>query len=295
MPRDQESGVGIDCDPLPDRRAPGIAAPHGHAGLAGRSEPASFVSFDAVHIEISERAVLEAVGCGGHVDDQPADRVLGGIYRFRRFDDRRAGRRTRRRRTLVWMGAAGACPQYERRMGRSVPQTDLETNGIGRPVGFAGRGVGSAAMDGGTLLRITRRSGKIRVIADPGAALSVSGGAMEPTADGAIEIRADGSAVLEVRCPSGSNLTISTSSGGIEVSGDAGSVKVTTKSGNLAIERAERDQRSRRVGSGRRRFVRGGVPRCLREQQRAHRRGRARRWWPPCRATSRPTRSTTPR
>ena len=51
-------------------------------------------------------------------------------------------------------------------------------------------------------------------------------------------MRAAGSSVLEVQCPTGSDLTISTASGAVDVEGDAGSVKVTTKSGNLSIERA---------------------------------------------------------
>jgi len=87
-------------------------------------------------------------------------------------------------------------------------------------------------------LRITRRSGKVRVVAVPGAALAVEGGTFSPGVDGVIDIRSRARSVLEVRCAAGSDLTISTSSGAIDVRGDAGSVKVTTKSGALAIERA---------------------------------------------------------
>ena len=87
-------------------------------------------------------------------------------------------------------------------------------------------------------LRITRRSGKVHVIATAGAALDVDGGSLMHADDGTIDVRATGSTVLEVRCPAGSDLTISTSSGNIKVEGDAGSVKVTTKSGALRIERA---------------------------------------------------------
>ena len=87
-------------------------------------------------------------------------------------------------------------------------------------------------------LRITRRSGKVRVVADPGVPVSVENGYMETNPDGSLEIRARGSSTLEVRCPTGSDLSISTASGAIEVRGEAGSVKVTTKSGNLEIERA---------------------------------------------------------
>ena len=87
-------------------------------------------------------------------------------------------------------------------------------------------------------LRISRRSGKVRVIADPGAPVSVDGGSLESNADGCLEIHSTGSSTLEVKCPTGSDLTISTASGAIEVRGEVGSVKVTTKSGNLEIERA---------------------------------------------------------
>ena len=86
-------------------------------------------------------------------------------------------------------------------------------------------------------LRITRRSGKVRVVAGD-SPVSVDGGSMHSTADGWVEIHARSGSALEVRCPVGSDLMISTSSGAIEVVGDAGSVKVTTKSGSLAIERA---------------------------------------------------------
>jgi len=87
-------------------------------------------------------------------------------------------------------------------------------------------------------LRITRRSGKVRVVAEAGAVLSVVGGSTEAAEDGVVDIRGASGSLLEVRCPAGSDLTISTASGAIEVRGDAGSVKVITKSGALAVERA---------------------------------------------------------
>src|SRR5262245_50026895 len=87
-------------------------------------------------------------------------------------------------------------------------------------------------------LRITRRSGKVRVVAAPGTELVVDGGTYTENDDGTIDVKAEGSSVLEIQCPTGSDLTISTASGAVDVEGDAGSVKVTTKSGNLSIERA---------------------------------------------------------
>src|SRR5207244_9543856 len=74
--------------------------------------------------------------------------------------------------------------------------------------------------------------------AEPGTALAVDGGTFVENDDGTVDVRARGGSVLEVRCPTGSDLTISTASGEVDVEGDAGSVKVTTKSGNLSIERA---------------------------------------------------------
>lgn len=87
-------------------------------------------------------------------------------------------------------------------------------------------------------LRITRRSGKVRVVAESGATFAVEGGTFAPGEDGVVDIRAVGGSELAVRCPAGSDLTISTASGAIDVLGEAGSVKVTTKSGSVAIERA---------------------------------------------------------
>ena len=56
--------------------------------------------------------------------------------------------------------------------------------------------------------------------------------------DGTVEIIAHGGSTLEVRCASGTDLTISTSSGNVDVRGEAGSVKVITKSGDVKIEGA---------------------------------------------------------
>src|SRR5882757_6654349 len=87
-------------------------------------------------------------------------------------------------------------------------------------------------------LRITRRSGNVVVNAAPGATLSVEGGTTKLGDDGVIDVRPRGGALLEVTCAAGTDLTISTASGNIEVRGEAGSVKVITKSGSVSIERA---------------------------------------------------------
>ncbi len=87
-------------------------------------------------------------------------------------------------------------------------------------------------------IRITRRSGKVRVIAEADAPVTVEGGTMRRGEEGGLEVRPHGGGVLVVRCPQGSDLVISTASGAIDVRGRAGSVKVTTKSGDLGIEHA---------------------------------------------------------
>jgi hypothetical protein len=66
-------------------------------------------------------------------------------------------------------------------------------------------------------LRITRRSGKVHVIAEPGSSLAVEGGTFVENADGTVDVRSVQSGVLEVRCPTGSDLTISTASGAVDV------------------------------------------------------------------------------
>ena len=87
-------------------------------------------------------------------------------------------------------------------------------------------------------LRITRRSGNVVVHAEPDATLLVEGGKTKLGDDGVIDVRSTGSSTLEVTCPAGTDLTISTDSGNVDVRGDAGSVKVITKSGSVSIERA---------------------------------------------------------
>jgi DUF4097 and DUF4098 domain-containing protein YvlB len=87
-------------------------------------------------------------------------------------------------------------------------------------------------------LRITRRSGSVVVNAEPGAELLVEGGTSRLDDEGVINIRPSGGSRLEITCAAGSDLTISTSSGNVDVRGDAGSVKVITTSGRISIERA---------------------------------------------------------
>src|SRR3954452_7531007 len=92
--------------------------------------------------------------------------------------------------------------------------------------------------DASPRLRITRRSGNVVVSAEAGATLAVDGGTTKLGDDGVIDVRPRRGAELDITCAAGTDLTISTDSCNIEVRGDAGSVKVTTKSGSVSIERA---------------------------------------------------------
>jgi len=96
-------------------------------------------------------------------------------------------------------------------------------------------------------LHVTTRSGHVRVAAVVGATLEVSGGTTETQDDGSIRIRrAPDADTIEVRCAAGSDVTIGTVSGRVDVSGDPGAVRVATVSGSIRIERAARvDVRSK--------------------------------------------------
>ena len=59
-------------------------------------------------------------------------------------------------------------------------------------------------------LRITRRSGNVVVNAEPGATLAVEGGKTKLGDDGVIDVRPRGGSTLEIICPAGTDLTIST-------------------------------------------------------------------------------------
>jgi DUF4097 and DUF4098 domain-containing protein YvlB len=90
-------------------------------------------------------------------------------------------------------------------------------------------------------LKITTRSGKVRVVASVGAELSVIGGSIEPLDDGTLHIRrASGSGWIEVGCAAGTDVTVGTQSGKVELSGPLGAVRVATVSGSIVVEEAAR-------------------------------------------------------
>jgi DUF4097 and DUF4098 domain-containing protein YvlB len=96
-------------------------------------------------------------------------------------------------------------------------------------------------------LNITTRSGDIRVTAIDGAALSVVGGTVEYLDDGTAHIRRAPSAdKIEVDCASGTDVTIGTDSGKVELVGRFGAVRVATMSGTIrAGEMARIDVRTK--------------------------------------------------
>ncbi len=90
-------------------------------------------------------------------------------------------------------------------------------------------------------VHITTRSGKVRVVAVPGCELSVVGGTIELHDDGSVHIRRESSSdSIEVQCAPGTDVTVGTSSGKVDLAGRLGAVRVATSSGRIRIEEADR-------------------------------------------------------
>jgi DUF4097 and DUF4098 domain-containing protein YvlB len=90
-------------------------------------------------------------------------------------------------------------------------------------------------------LKITTRSGTVRVIASEGAALSVEGGSIETRDDGTLHIRrAPSSSTIEVHCATGTDVTVGTQSGKVELTGALVSVRIATVSGKIRVDEATR-------------------------------------------------------
>ena len=98
-----------------------------------------------------------------------------------------------------------------------------------------------------------------RVAGEPGE-FSVEGGTIERHDDGTIHIRrGPTSSSIEVRCAPGTDVTVGTASGKVELLGALGAVRVATVSGKIRVaEGAHR--RAHEVGKDRHRNVRGRVP-----------------------------------
>ncbi|MGD9996930.1 MAG: DUF4097 family beta strand repeat-containing protein [Ilumatobacteraceae bacterium] len=87
-------------------------------------------------------------------------------------------------------------------------------------------------------IRITVRSARVDVRAVTGADLAVEGGHVTRHRDGAVDVTSSRSAI-EVVCPAGSSVTVSTASGSVTTRGRLGVVRVVTASGRVEVEHAE--------------------------------------------------------
>jgi DUF4097 and DUF4098 domain-containing protein YvlB len=97
-------------------------------------------------------------------------------------------------------------------------------------------------------VHITTRTGHVRVEADAAQTeLAVSGGTTEVHDDGSIHVhRAPSESTIIVRCAPGTDVTVGTSSGKVDLSGPLGSVRVATISGKIHVAEAARlDVRSK--------------------------------------------------
>lgn len=94
-------------------------------------------------------------------------------------------------------------------------------------------------------LHLNTRSGNVTVVAEERDDVFAEGGASSrgPTTDATGRIAfgsaKGGSSNMLVRCPTGTDLTVGTISGNVELQGQLGQVRVTTVSGSIRAERAE--------------------------------------------------------
>ncbi len=96
-------------------------------------------------------------------------------------------------------------------------------------------------------IRISTRSDNVRVLAAPGAPFSVDGGVVISEQDGELDVRrAPDSNKIEVRCGTGTDVTIGTTSGKIECEGALGALRIATVSGKVHVDEGARiDVRSK--------------------------------------------------
>jgi len=87
-------------------------------------------------------------------------------------------------------------------------------------------------------ITITARSAAVDVTAGESDGVTVDGGSIEHTAEGA-EIKG-GSLRLRVGCPAGSDVRIATASGRVTTRGPLGDLHVATRSGRVTVEQADR-------------------------------------------------------
>jgi len=96
-------------------------------------------------------------------------------------------------------------------------------------------------MAGPAPLKITTRSGDVRVNAVADGELTVLRGTTEVLDDGTIHIRrAPSESVIEVECAPNTDLKIGTASGKVDLGGALGAVRIATTSGKIRVEQAAR-------------------------------------------------------
>jgi hypothetical protein len=92
-------------------------------------------------------------------------------------------------------------------------------------------------------LRLQSRSGRVEVIAEPRDDVLAEGDAIESQVDDSgatLRIRnGQGRKSYTVRCPVGTDVMVGTQSGAVKMTGDFGSVSVTTASGSIELESAD--------------------------------------------------------
>ena len=92
----------------------------------------------------------------------------------------------------------------------------------------------------GTLrLKISNRSGSVRVRAEGDAPLQITGAKESHAEDPSTMRNKASSSTIEVRCPAHTNVSIGTASGAVELTGVFGAVHVVTASGSVRIDEAE--------------------------------------------------------
>ena len=100
----------------------------------------------------------------------------------------------------------------------------------------------------GTVIRVTARSGRVKVTGEERGDVVVTGARdAKVKDDGEIEVKAKSGSV-EVRCPEGSDVIVGANSGRVELRGRLGYARVTVGSGSVLVDYVER--LDARTGSG---------------------------------------------
>jgi DUF4097 and DUF4098 domain-containing protein YvlB len=89
-------------------------------------------------------------------------------------------------------------------------------------------------------LTVATRTGRVRIVAEPGASLHVRGGSVVSHPDGSVSVESGdgGRGELLIRCAAGTDVLVGTSTGRVELSGTVGDARVTTRTGRISVEAA---------------------------------------------------------